>query len=161
MNSETHFIWAFIAPVMVIIFLNIGFFIMASVVLWRQRKSKKVGKMDRKDITSWLKTLVFLLVIMGLTWILGVLVLNVTALLPLVYIYTIMVAFQGLAIFLSLVAFQQSVRNEYIKWWKNRVQSSDMLSKYLTKSSEVGTLSSTAKVSANSSCVIQHHKNST
>ena len=146
MNSETHFIWAFITPVIVIIFLNIGFFIMAAVALWRQRKSKKVGKMDRKDITSWLKTLVFLLVIMGLTWILGVLVLNVTALLPLVYIYTIMVAFQGLAIFLSLVAFQQSVRNEYIKWWKNRVQSSDMLSKYLTKSSEVGHLSSTAKV---------------
>ena len=118
---------------------------MAAVALWRQRKSK-VGKMSRKDVASWLKVLVFLLLIMGLTWLLGVLVLNVTALLPMAYIYTIMVAFQGLAIFLSLVVFQQQVRNEYIKWWKNKVGSSKLLSKYLTKSSEASTPLSAAKV---------------
>ena len=88
--------------------------------------------MNRKDVASWLKVLVFLVLIMGLTWILGVLVLNVPALLPLAYIYTIMVAFQGLAIFLSLIAFQQPVRNEYIKWWTSKVQSSHLHS---TKSS--------------------------
>ena len=136
LNTGTHFNWAFTAPVIVIILFNVGFFIMAAVALWRQRKSKKEGKMDRKDVASWLKVLVFLVLVMGLTWILGVLVLNVPALLPLAYIYTIMMAFQGLAIFLSLVAFQQPVRNEYIKWWKNKVQSPH---EYLTKSSALNT----------------------
>ena len=119
---------------------------MAAVALWQQKKSKKEGKMNKKDIASWLKVLVFLVLVMGLTWILGVLVLNVPALLPLAYIYTIMVAFQGLTIFLSLIAFQQPVRNEYIQWWKNKVQSSDLLSKSLIKSSKANALSSTVKV---------------
>ena len=104
--------------------------------------------MNRNDVASWLKVLVFLVLVMGLTWILGVLVLNVPALLPLAYIYTTVVAFQGLAIFLSLVVFQQPVRNECIKWWKNKIQSSDLLSKSLIKSSKANTLSSTVKVSA-------------
>ena len=31
MNAKTHFIWAFIAPVMVIILISIGFLIMETV----------------------------------------------------------------------------------------------------------------------------------
>ena len=83
---------------------------------------------------------------MGLTWILGVLVVDVEALLPLAYIYTIMVAFQGLSIFLSVVAFQSSVRKEYIKWWTNHMKTSISPSKYFTKSSGVSTLPSSTKV---------------
>ncbi len=124
---------------MVIILTNIGFFVMAAVALWRQRMNQK-GKMDRKNIGSWLKVLAFLLIIMGTTWIVGVLVMEVDALLPLAYIFTIMVAFQGVSIFLSVVAFQKSVRDEYIKWWKKRVKTSDLLSKYYTKSLGVSTL---------------------
>ena len=52
----------------------------------------------------------------------GVLIVEVDALLPLAYIFTIMVAFQGVIIFLSVVAFQKSVRDEYIKWWGKRVK---------------------------------------
>ena len=130
---------------MLIIFINIGFFVMATVALWRQRKNK-TGNMDRKDIGSWLKAMVFLLVVMGLTWILGVLVVNVKALLPLTYIYIIMVAFQGLSIFLSVVIFQPSVRNEFVRWWKN-VKMLDRLSNCFTKSSnDTTTLFSTVKV---------------
>ncbi len=73
LSNETNFIWAFIAPVVLIIFVNIIFFIMAAVVLWQQRK-KRNDKMGRKDIATWLKALVFLLVIMGITWILGALI---------------------------------------------------------------------------------------
>ena len=91
---------------------------------------------------AWLKAVIFLMVVMGITWLIGVLVTEVEALLPLAYIFTIMVAFQGVAIFLSLVAFQKSVRDEYIKWLKKHHQSSDASnsSKYQTKSSAVSSL---------------------
>ena len=128
-----------------IILINTGFFIMAAIRLWQQRKNKN-GRMDRKNILSWLKAVSFLLLIMGITWILGVVVLEVDALLPLAYIYTIMVAFQGLFIFLTVVAFQESVRSEFIKWWKKTFKKSDLFSKYFSKVSGIGTLTSFDKV---------------
>ena len=67
---------------------------------------------------------------MGLTWIFGVLVLEVEALLPLAYIYTILVAFQGLWIFLIFVVFSQQVRDALNKWWRAKVNESDFLSKH-------------------------------
>lgn len=124
LNPKTHFIWAFIAPVMIVIFINIGFFLMAALRLWHQRKKKIKGNMDRKNIMAWLKAVTFLLLVMGITWILGLLVVNLDVLLPLAYIYTIMVAFQGLAIFLAVVGFQKSVQNDCIKWWKGKVKRS-------------------------------------
>ena len=69
---------------------------------------------------------------MGLTWIVGVLIVEVEELLPLAYIYTIMVAFQGLAIFLIFVVFSKIVRDTYAKWWRTKVNESDILSKYFS-----------------------------
>ncbi len=70
---------------------------------------------------------------MGLTWIFGVLVVEVEVLLPLTYIYTIMVAFQGLFIFLAFVFFSKQVREEYIKWWRSKVKASPLLRKHLVE----------------------------
>ncbi len=67
---------------------------------------------------------------MGLTWIFGMLVVEVEALLPLTYIYTIMVAFQGLFIFIIFVICSKSVREAYSKWWRAKISESDTLSKY-------------------------------
>ena len=67
---------------------------------------------------------------MGLTWIFGVLIVEVEALLPLAYIYTILVAFQGLWIFLILVVFSQQVRDACTKCWDaTTVSDSDLFSK--------------------------------
>ena len=77
----------------------------------------------------------FLVLVMGMTWILGVLVLNVSALLPLAYMYTIMVAFQGLAIFLIFVIFSKQVRKAYNKWWKEKVNQSTFLTNYFGENS--------------------------
>ena len=85
----------------------------------------------------WLRLAVFLVLVMGLTWILGVLVLNVPALLPLAYIYTTMVAFQGLTIFVIFVIFSKQVREAYSKWWKVKVINSPMLTKYFGESSSL------------------------
>lgn len=54
MNPETKFIWAFIAPVIAILLINIGFIIMAAIVMWKHNK-KKSGTMDKKKIKRWLK----------------------------------------------------------------------------------------------------------
>ena len=60
-------------------------------------------------------------------------VLNVEALLPLVYIYTIMVALQGFFIFLMFVVFSKSVRDAYKKWWNLTVRQSDWHHKWFKR----------------------------
>ncbi len=40
LNPGTKFIWAFIVPVVVIILINIGFFIMAATIMWRHQKKQ-------------------------------------------------------------------------------------------------------------------------
>ena len=86
------------------------------------------------NFRKWLRAAVLLVVIMGLTWIFGVLIVEVEELVPFAYIYTIMVAFQGLFIFLALVVFSKQVRDAYAKWWKERVNKSDFLNKYFSPS---------------------------
>ena len=72
---------------------------------------------------------------MGITWIFGVLVIEVDALFPLAYIFTIFVAFQGLFIFVIFVLLSKQVRENYAKWWKARVAESDFLSSYFGEKS--------------------------
>ena len=72
---------------------------------------------------------------MGITWIIGVLVIEVEALFPLAYIFTISVAFQGLFIFVIFVLLSKQVRENYAKWWKAKVAESDFLSKHFGEKS--------------------------
>ena len=67
---------------------------------------------------------------MGITWIIGVLVIEVEELFALAYIFTIFVAFQGLFIFVIFVPLSKQVRENYLKWWKTKVAESDILSSY-------------------------------
>lgn len=78
---------------------------------------------------------VFLVMIMGLTWTSGVLIVTVEKLVSLAYIYTILVAVQGVCIFLLFVAFSKKVRDAYAKWWREKVNESGFLSKYFASSS--------------------------
>ena len=86
---------------------------------------------------NWLRSAVLLVVIMGLTWIFGVLIVEVEELVPLAYIYTIMVAFQGLFIFLIFVVFSKQVREAYVKCWRRKVNESDFLTRHFGFSSNV------------------------
>ena len=117
LNPDTGFVWSFIAPVIIILLINTVFLIMAAVKMWRHKK-KQHGEMKAKDGKKWLKAVTSLVVVMGVTWIVGVLIVEVEKLLPLAYIYTIMVAFQGVWIFLFLVVFEENVREGYAKIWK-------------------------------------------
>ena len=78
----------------------------------------------------WLKASISLTVVMGITWIIGVLVIEVEELFALAFIFTIFVAFQGLFIFVIFVLLSKQVRENYAKWWKAKVAESDFLSSY-------------------------------
>ena len=73
---------------------------------------------------------VSLTVVMGITWIIGVLVIETEELFALAFIFTIFVAFQGLFIFILFVLLSQQVRENYAKWWKSKVTKSDFLNKH-------------------------------
>ena len=99
---------------------------MAAIAMWRHNKRQTGGEISKERLRSWLKTLASLVVVMGLTWIVGVLVVEVKELVPLAYIYTIMVAFQGLFIFLIFVAYPKEVRDAYVKLWRNDIKTLDI-----------------------------------
>ena len=84
---------------------------------------------------------------MGITWIIGVLVIEVEEVFALAFIFTVFVAFQGLFIFTLFVLLSKQVRESYAKWWKAKIAESDFLSKHfgeksLTSSTLVKLLSS-------------------
>ena len=115
MKTDTHFIWAFIGPVVLILLTNIGFVIMAAVIMWTQQKKRNI-QMKSSDVGGWLKAVITLMVVMGITWIIGLAVVETEELLPLAYIFTIVAAFQGVSIYVVLVLLTKSVRDELIKW---------------------------------------------
>ena len=57
----------------------------------------------------------------------GLLVFEVPALFTLAYIFTIFVAFQGVAIFVIFVPLSKQVRDAYSKWWRVKVAESNIL----------------------------------
>ncbi len=119
LNSKSHFVWTIITPVLLIILINIGFFIMASRISWQQYM-KKVERKRPIHFLNWIKSSISLVVILGLTQLMGLLVIEVKELLPLAYIYTILMSFQGLFIFLVLVVFSRPVQDQGKKWWQRR-----------------------------------------
>ncbi|XP_064406818.1 adhesion G-protein coupled receptor G2-like isoform X2 [Halichondria panicea] len=126
LNPHGYFIQTFIVPVVLVILANFGFFIMALVIMKRHAK-KETHKNRIQRARYWLKSSVSLVTIMGLTWIIGLLVFEVPALFTLAYIFTIFVAFQGVAIFVIFVPLSKQVRDAYSKWWRVKVAESNIL----------------------------------
>ena len=100
------------------------------------------------NFRKWLKSAISLVVIMGLTWIIGVLIVEVKELVPLAYIYTIMVAFQGLFIFIIFVVLSKRVREAYAKCWREKVNESDILSRYFGPMSTLKSKSKNGSISS-------------
>ena len=86
-------------------------------------------------LRRWMKASFSLTVVMGITWIIGVLVIEVEELFALAFIYTTLVAFQGLFIFIFFVVLSKQVRENYAKWWRAKVAESDILSKHFGEKS--------------------------
>ena len=101
--------------------------------MWRQQKKRNI-QLKSNDFCGWLKAVITLMVVMGLTWIIGLAVVEIKELLPLAYIFTIVAAFQGVFIFLVLVIFTKGVRDEIINGITTIFDK-----KYRSNSSKVGT----------------------
>ena len=129
LSPEKHFVWVFIVPATLIFLTNIGFFIMTATIMWRQQKKIKENN-KTTSFANWFKAACSLTIVMGITWIIGIFLVVSEGLLFLVYIYTIMVAFQGVFIFFLYVILSKSVKDAVTKWWKVRVNESDTLNKY-------------------------------
>jgi len=127
LNSSNHFIWAIISPFVIIFLANVIFFIISARIMWHHQM-RQTQKSKQQRIRKWFRSALSLLVIMSITWVVGVLIVEVEDVVPLAYIYTIMVAFQGLFIFIIFVLLSKSVREAYMKWWRNSVSKSEFLS---------------------------------
>jgi hypothetical protein len=93
LRYDTHFVWALISPVILIILANVGFFFMAIYIIWKQQTRKNLSTSQIQKAKHWLKVSVSLLVVMGIAWIIGVITFH-EALLFVSYIFTVVVAFQ-------------------------------------------------------------------
>ena len=103
-------------------------------------QTKRVGQKSRRRRQESRPVNSILVVVMGLTWIFGVLIVEVEELVPLAYIYTIMVAFQGLFIFLIFVVFPKEVREVYVKLYKNNIKTFDTFTEKDTGGVGTGTV---------------------
>ena len=80
---------------------------------------KRADDRKPKKVMSWFKSTIPLVVVMGLTWIIGLLVIDELA--HVAYIFSIMFAFQGVFIFTVLVVLSKAVRDDYRNWWRSRI----------------------------------------
>ncbi|XP_064387611.1 adhesion G protein-coupled receptor E2-like isoform X3 [Halichondria panicea] len=131
LRYDTGFVWAFIAPVILIILINIGFFIM-SVYIMRKHTKRQSQKSRLTSIAQWLKSSVVLLICMGIPWIIGVAVFTET--IALAFIFSIFVGLQGFIIFILFVPLSKQVREGYKKWWRGKLSESEFLSKHFSSS---------------------------
>jgi len=91
---------------------NCGFFIMAICIMYRHDK-RRLHKSKLQSAKHWLRSCISLVIIMGISWIIGVLAFH-QALLAVSYIFTIFIAFQGLFIFILFVPVSKQVSEHLV-----------------------------------------------
>ena len=89
--------------------------------MWNQQ-TKQASKKKSEKVFGWLRAVSSLIVVMGLTWIIGLLVVEVEELAALAYIYTISVSFQGVFLFAVLVVIPKAVRDDVNKCLRNNLK---------------------------------------
>ena len=90
---------------------------------------------------QWIKASISLTVVMGITWIIGFLVIEVEELYALAYIFIIFATLEGVFIFVIFVLLPKQVKENYIKWCKAKVAELDFLSKHFGSTSGTGVVS--------------------
>ncbi|PIC43843.1 hypothetical protein B9Z55_004426 [Caenorhabditis nigoni] len=118
-DTSTPTIWAFVAPIIVIIAANIIFLLIAlKVVLSVQSRDRtKWGR-----IIGWLKGSATLLCLLGITWIFGFL----TAVkggtgTAFAWIFTLLNCTQGIFIFVLHVVLNEKVRASIVRWLRTGI----------------------------------------
>ncbi|XP_065911955.1 adhesion G protein-coupled receptor L3-like isoform X2 [Dysidea avara] len=138
LTYDDHFIWAFIAPVIVIILINVGVLIIILRIMRKHQGDAMVKDQTRKERAwYWFRGSMSLIIIMGINWIFGVLLFH-EYLLPLIYLFAISTALQGVWIFLLFIVASKQIRDDYGRLFS----SVQMRLSKLTTSSNMSTTSS-------------------
>ncbi|ESN98450.1 hypothetical protein HELRODRAFT_84528, partial [Helobdella robusta] len=100
LSSETGMRWAFVGPAISVIVLNLFLLMMATYVMCRHSNSLSSNKDSTlKQISWWMKGLSTLIVLLGVTWLVGVFNM-VGRSVFLTYVFVIVNSLQGLFIFI-------------------------------------------------------------
>ncbi|XP_059495902.1 adhesion G protein-coupled receptor E5-like isoform X1 [Stegostoma tigrinum] len=114
LKLESGFLWAFIAPVSVIIVVNAGFFILTVWQLVNKFSSLNPNMSELKKVRTFTFTAIAQLCLLGCTWIFGMLHFQ-DGTIAMAYIFTIINSLQGAFIFILHCLFNKQVRDEYNK----------------------------------------------
>ncbi|KAL8625664.1 hypothetical protein ACOMHN_043939 [Nucella lapillus] len=116
LTIERGFIWSFVGPVLAVLLVNMVMLGIAISIMVRHSTISHTMRQKSvpQKMRTWLKGAVVLVVLLGLTWVFGVLYLdNVYHTLIFSYIFTILNSLQGLFIFLFHCLFNEKVQKEY------------------------------------------------
>ncbi|XP_053439433.1 adhesion G protein-coupled receptor E2-like [Nycticebus coucang] len=117
LHPEKGFIWGFLGPICIIVFVNLAFFLMTLCIL-RNRLSSLNSEVSTLQNTRMLTFKVTAqLFILGCTWCLGILQVGPAAEV-MAYLFTIINTLQGIFIFLVYCLLSQQVREQYRTWFK-------------------------------------------
>lgn len=157
LSTRRGVIWAFVAPMIIIILINIVFLVLALRSIWKTRKSQKAYRNEktskRELAVSILKATVILLPLLGFTWLFGLLAVDENSLV-FAWLFTLFNIFQGMAIF-----FFHVVRSEKV-WTKISPQLTRLKNRTLQRRTYKFTSSSTLK-SLSSSSTLKSSSSST
>ncbi|XP_048473795.1 adhesion G protein-coupled receptor E5-like [Rhincodon typus] len=114
LSLKAGFLWAFIAPVSVIILVNAGFFILTVWQLVNKFSSLNPNMSELKKVRAFTFTAIAQLCLLGCTWIFGMLHFQ-DGTIAMAYIFTIINSLQGAFIFILHCLCNKQVRDEYNK----------------------------------------------
>ncbi|CAJ0955599.1 unnamed protein product, partial [Mesorhabditis belari] len=118
LNTSSPTIWAFVAPVIVVITANIGFLLIALKVVLSVNATDR-SRSDR--VRGWLKGSATLLCLLGITWLFGFLtaVKGSGSTMVFAWIFTVLNCTQGIFIFILHVVMNDKVRGVVVRWLRS------------------------------------------
>ncbi|XP_078790131.1 adhesion G protein-coupled receptor L2b.1 isoform X3 [Oryzias latipes] len=147
LRVDNHFIWSFIGPVALIIFVNVIFLVVTMYRMVKHSTSMKPDSSRLGGIRSWVLGAFALLCLLGLTWSFGLFFLNDSSIV-MAYLFTIFNTLQGMFIFIFHCLLQKKVRKEYSKCFRQSQCCGALPSEGSHSSAKAATSRSTARYSS-------------
>ncbi|TMS35584.1 hypothetical protein L596_002956 [Steinernema carpocapsae] len=114
-DVSTPTIWAFVAPITVVIVINVVFLFLALKVVLSVRSRDRTTS---QRVAGWLKGSATLLCLLGITWVFGYLIAVTRAEPAFAYIFTILNSLQGFLIFVLHVVLNEKVRLTLVRFFR-------------------------------------------
>uniref|UniRef100_A0A5S6QF12 Latrophilin Cirl n=1 Tax=Trichuris muris TaxID=70415 RepID=A0A5S6QF12_TRIMR len=121
LNTENYFVFSFVGPVIVVLAANLVLLFISMAIIVRHVPYSRAPQNPDKSvflsrIKLWIKGALILVVLLGLTWSLGILLVSQSAI-AIAYLFTILNSLQGLFIFCFQVLMNKKVRNGWKMWF--------------------------------------------